>query len=162
MRRRCRDEDIHHPLRARPIAGRRAARRRRREPERPRPIVTLEVETDDGVEGVGATYFGGALTGTLKRAVEELGALCVGEDPVRVEAIAAKLRDGGGLGRAGRHLQPGALGDRHRAVGIRAKAMNLPLWKLLGGARERVPTYASGALMRGLTLDRRASRPPRP
>ena len=32
--------------------------------------------------------------------------------------------------------------------------MNLPLWKLLGGARDRVPTYASGALMRGLTLDR--------
>ena len=32
--------------------------------------------------------------------------------------------------------------------------MNLPLWKLLGGARDRVPTYASGALMRGLSLDR--------
>jgi L-talarate/galactarate dehydratase len=37
---------------------------------------------------------------------------------------------------------------------IRGKALGLPLWKLLGGARERVPTYASGALMRGLTLDR--------
>jgi L-alanine-DL-glutamate epimerase-like enolase superfamily enzyme len=37
---------------------------------------------------------------------------------------------------------------------IRGKALNLPLWKLLGGARERVPTYASGALMRGLALDR--------
>jgi L-alanine-DL-glutamate epimerase-like enolase superfamily enzyme len=37
---------------------------------------------------------------------------------------------------------------------IRGKALNLPLWKLLGGARERVPTYASGALMRGLSLDR--------
>jgi len=37
---------------------------------------------------------------------------------------------------------------------IRGKALNLPVWKLLGGARERVPTYASGALMRGLSLDR--------
>src|SRR5437763_431607 len=36
---------------------------------------------------------------------------------------------------------------------IRPKAVNLPLWRLLGGARERVPTYASGALMRGLPLD---------
>src|SRR5438067_13071772 len=37
---------------------------------------------------------------------------------------------------------------------IRGKALGLPLWKLLGGAREQVPTYASGALMRGLSLDR--------
>ena len=37
---------------------------------------------------------------------------------------------------------------------LRGKAMDLPLWKLLGGARDRVPTYASGALMRGLSLDR--------
>ena len=58
-------------------------------PNGKRPIVTLEVETDDGAVGVGATYFGGALTGTLKSAVEELGALCVGEDPVRVEMVAA-------------------------------------------------------------------------
>ena len=33
---------------------------------------------------------------------------------------------------------------------IRGKALNLPLGRLLGGARDRVPTYASGALMRGL------------
>src|SRR4029077_5715889 len=37
---------------------------------------------------------------------------------------------------------------------IRGKSLDLPLWKLLGAARERVPTYASGALMRGLSLDR--------
>jgi L-alanine-DL-glutamate epimerase-like enolase superfamily enzyme len=37
-------------------------------PNGKRPIVTLEVQTDDGEVGVGATYFGGALTGTLKSA----------------------------------------------------------------------------------------------
>jgi L-alanine-DL-glutamate epimerase-like enolase superfamily enzyme len=36
---------------------------------------------------------------------------------------------------------------------IRGKALGLPLWKLLGGARQRVATYASGALRRNLTLD---------
>ena len=36
---------------------------------------------------------------------------------------------------------------------IKGKALGQPLWRLLGGARERVPTYASGALMRGLSLD---------
>jgi L-alanine-DL-glutamate epimerase-like enolase superfamily enzyme len=58
-------------------------------PNGKRPIVTLEVQTDDGAVGVGATYFGGALTGTLNSAVEELGTLCVGAAPVRVEAVAA-------------------------------------------------------------------------
>ncbi|HTT80613.1 MAG TPA: mandelate racemase/muconate lactonizing enzyme family protein [Stellaceae bacterium] len=119
-----------------------------------RPIVTLEVETDDGAVGIGATYFGGALTGTLKHAVEELGALTVGEDPVRVEAVAAKLRAAAGSAGPG-----GIFNLAHSAIDtalwdLRAKSVNLPLWKLLGGARDRVPTYASGALMRGLSLDR--------
>ena len=65
-------------------------------PNGTRPIVTLHVETDDGVVGVGVTYFGGALTGTLRHAVDELGALMVGEDPLRTEAIAAKLRAAAG------------------------------------------------------------------
>ena len=34
-----------------------------------------------GIEGIGVAYFGGALTGTLRHAIDELGALCVGEDP---------------------------------------------------------------------------------
>ena len=123
-------------------------------PNGTRPIVTLQVETDQGVTGVGVTYFGGALTGTLRSAVDELGALMVGEDPALVEAIAAKLRAAAGSAGPG-----GIFNLAHSALDmalwdIRGKALNLPLWKLLGGARERVPTYASGALMRGLSLDR--------
>src|SRR6516164_4449436 len=71
-------------------------------PDTKNPIVTLRVRTDDGVEGLGVAYFGGALTRTLKRAVDELGALAIGEDPLRVEAVAAKLRAAaGGAGPAG-------------------------------------------------------------
>src|SRR5271156_4830172 len=123
-------------------------------PNATRPIVTLEVETDEGVTGVGVTYFGGALTGTLRSAVDELGGLVAGDDPLRVEAIVAKLRAAAGSAGPGGifHL---ALSALDMALwDIRGKALNLPLWKLLGGARDRVPTYASGALMRGLTLDR--------
>src|SRR5580704_3453150 len=123
-------------------------------PNATRPIVTLQIETDQGVVGVGVTYFGGALTGALRSAVDELGALMVGEDPLRVEAIAAKLRAAAGSAGPG-----GIFNLAHSALDmalwdIRGKALGLPLWKLLGGARERVPTYASGALMRGLSLDR--------
>src|SRR6266851_2306615 len=123
-------------------------------PSGKRPIVTLRVETDNGVEGIGVSYFGGALTRTLAHAIDELGALCVGEDPVRVEAVGQKLRNAaGGSGPGG--VFNLALSALDTALwDIRAKSMNLPLWKLLGGARERVPTYASGALMRGLSLDR--------
>ena len=123
-------------------------------PNATRPIVTLEMNTDDGVVGLGVTYFGGALTGTLRSAIDELGALIVGEDPLRVEAVVAKLRAAAGSAGPGGifHL---ALSALDMALwDIRGKALNLPLWKLLGGARERVPTYASGALMRGLSLDR--------
>jgi L-alanine-DL-glutamate epimerase-like enolase superfamily enzyme len=118
-----------------------------------RPIVTLEVETDAGITGLGVTYFGGALSRTLKHAVDELGALAQGEDPLRVEAVAAKLRAAAGSAGPGGifHLALSAIDTA--LWDIKGKALNQPLWKLLGGARERVPTYASGALMRGLTLD---------
>src|ERR1700674_2082928 len=69
------------------------------DPNAARPIVILRVDTDDGIEGIGVTFYGGAMTASLKRAVDDLGALTVGEDPLRVEAIAAKLR--GAAGRSG-------------------------------------------------------------
>src|SRR5579862_6053441 len=124
-------------------------------PNGKRPIVTLRVATDAGLEGIGVAYFGGALTRSLAHAIDELGALCVGEDPVLVEAVQQKLKNaaGGSAGPGGiYHLALSALDIA--LWDIRAKSMNLPLWKLLGGARARVPTYASGALMRGLSLDR--------
>jgi L-talarate/galactarate dehydratase len=119
-----------------------------------RLIVPVEIETDDGAVGVGVTYFGGALTGTLKRAVEELGALIVGEDPVRVEAMTAKVRAAAGSAGPGGILNLALSAIDTALWDLRAKSMGLPLWKLLGGARERVPAYASGALTRGLSLDR--------
>src|SRR6266478_5197066 len=124
-------------------------------PNGKRPIVTVRVETDQGIEGVGVAYFGGALSRTLRHAIDELGALCVGEDPQRVEAVQQKLKNaaGGSAGPGGiYHLALSALDIA--LWDIRGKALGLPLWKLLGGARDRVPTYASGALMRGLSLDR--------
>src|SRR5207237_2080155 len=71
-------------------------------PNAKNPIVWLKLRTDDGVEGLGVTYFGGALTRTLRRAVDELGAFVIGEDPLRVEAVTAKLQAAaGGSGPAG-------------------------------------------------------------
>src|SRR5690348_7203787 len=125
-------------------------------PENPnaaRPIVILQVGTDDGIEGIAVTFYGGAATRSLKAAVDDLGALTIGEDPLRLEAIIAKLRAAaGGSGPGGMFTL--ALAAIDIALwDIRGKALSQPLWKLLGGTRNRVPAYASGALRRGLPLD---------
>ena len=125
---------------------------------RMRPVVTLRIQTDAGIEGVGLTFYGGAMTGALRTAVDELGALTIGEDPLRIEAIVRKLRAAAGdnCGPAGIFLL--ALSAIDIALwDIKAKAVELPLWKLLGGARDRVPTYASGSLRRGLTDNQAAT-----
>src|SRR2546426_5659004 len=61
-----------------------------------REFVTLELGTDQGLVGVGLTFFGGALTAALKVAVDTLAGLVVGDDPTQTEAIAAKLRRAAG------------------------------------------------------------------
>ncbi len=126
-----------------------------------RNIVTLRIGTDAGIEGIGYTFFGAALTGALKEAVTALGELTIGEDPLRTEAITAKLRNASaGCGPGG--ILTLALSAIDIALwDIRGKALNQPLWQMIGGARERVPTYASGALMRTFPLDHLVKAGPR-
>jgi len=66
------------------------------DPTAARPIVIVKLDTDDGIEGIGVTLYGGAISASLKRAVDDLGALTIGEDPLRVEAIVNKLRAAAG------------------------------------------------------------------
>src|SRR5271168_2529163 len=122
-------------------------------PNAKNPIVTLRLRTDDGIEGLGVAYFGGAITKTLRHAIDELGALIVGDDPLRVEAVAAKLRAAAGSSGPGGILTMALSAIDVALWDIKGKALNLPLWKLLGGGRDRIATYASGALRRGLKLE---------
>jgi len=122
-----------------------------------RPVVALRLRTDNGIEGIGITFYGGKMSGSLKVAVEELAELTIGEDPLRIEKIVSKLRNG-----TGDSCGPGGIFTlAHSAIDIalwdiKGKALEQPVWKLLGGHRDRVPTYASGALRRDLTHDRAA------
>ena len=125
---------------------------------RTRPVVTLRLRTDSGIEGIGLTLYGGKMTGSLRVAVEELAELTVGEDPLRIEQVIAKLRNGTGdsCGPGGIFML--ALSAIDIALwDIKGKALDQPLWKLLGGHRDRVATYASGSLRRGLS-DNQAQR----
>src|ERR1700757_3099804 len=121
---------------------------------RKRPIVTLGLRTDAGIEGIGVTLWGGRLTGSLRSAIDELAALTVGEDPQRIERIIARLRDAAGSPGGAGGIFTSALAAIDTALwDIKARAAEQPLWKLLGGHRNRVATYASGSLRRGLTHD---------
>jgi L-alanine-DL-glutamate epimerase-like enolase superfamily enzyme len=118
-----------------------------------RPTVVLELATDDGVEGVGFTFFGAGLTRALAVAVDDLATLAHGSDPLCGQAIVKKLTAAaGGAGPAGIFTLAMAALDI-ALWDIRGKALGMPLWKMLGGSGEPVATYASGAMMRGLTLD---------
>src|SRR5213080_3372545 len=96
-------------------------------PNAKNPIVWLRLRTEDGIEGLGVCYFGGGLTRTLRHAAGSSG-------PAGILTLAMSAIDV-------------ALWD------LKGKALNLPLWKLLGGGRDRIRTYASGALRRGLKLE---------
>jgi L-alanine-DL-glutamate epimerase-like enolase superfamily enzyme len=120
-----------------------------------REFFTVQVLTDDGIEGIGITTFGGKLIGTLKTALVEFSELIKGEDPLRTEQVFAKLRA------ASAPCGPGGVAALALWAAIdialwdiRGKAFGVPLTRLLGGLRDRVPAYASGALTRTTPTDK--------
>src|SRR2546426_381461 len=126
-----------------------------------REFVTLELGTDQGLVGVGLTFFGGALTAALKVAVDTLAGLVVGDDPTQTEAIAAKLRRAAGSSGPGGIFTLALSAIDTACWDICGKALGQSVGALLGGLRDRVPTYASGALMRPHPVDYLAKAGPR-
>ena len=110
-------------------------------------IITT-VRTDSGLVGTGWSYTLG-MGGSAVRAILEdyLAPIVVGEDALAVERIWQKcwleLHANGSGGFTTLALAPLdiALWD------IAAQSARLPLWKLMGGARERIPAYGSGINM---------------
>jgi L-alanine-DL-glutamate epimerase-like enolase superfamily enzyme len=116
-------------------------------------FVTVRVETEDGIEGIGATFFGGALSATLKHAIDQLAELIIGEDPLRIESLTQKLRSAAASAGPGGILTLAISGIDMALWDIKGKFFGQSLAAMLGGLRDRVPTYASGALVRTYPLD---------
>ena len=116
-------------------------------------FVILRIETDAGIEGIGVSFFGGALSATLKHAIDQLGELIVGEDPLRGDALTQQLRSAGASAGPGGLLTLAIAGIDMALWDIKGKDRGQSLGDMLGGLRERVPTYASGALVRAYPLD---------
>jgi L-talarate/galactarate dehydratase len=115
-----------------------------------RTAMIVEIETDTGLVGWGECYGPARMTAAV---VQSVTPWLIGEDPLRTDylwqMIYARLRDHGQKG----VVIEGLSGIDIALWDIKGKALDQPLWKLLGGHRDRVPTYASGSLRRGLTDD---------
>ena len=126
-----------------------------------REYVSLELSTDEGITGLGISFFGWKLTPALKTAVDIMAELVIGDDPMQPEAVTGKIRESGsGSGPGG--IFTLALSAIDIALwDIKGKALNQPVYKLLGGYRDRAPTYASGALGRPFNVEYLAEAGPR-
>lgn len=119
------------------------------------PIVTLEsienvvvrVDTDDGAVGWSYVYFPDrSRAEVVKRMVEDLRGEAIGEDPGRYQYVWAKMWNRSNfLGQRGVTLFGIAAIDM-AIWDVFCKEIGQPLYRLLGGYRERVPCYSSELL----------------
>ena len=116
-------------------------------------FVILTVETADGIQGLGVSFFGGALSATVKHGIDQLGELIIGEDPSRIDAVTQKLRSAAPSAGPGGILTLAISAIDMALWDIKGKFLGQSLGAMLGNLRDRVPTYASGALVRAYPID---------
>lgn len=113
-----------------------------------REFVVATVSTDGGIQGTGFAYTFG-VGGTAVRALVDtcLTPVVLGCDPVDVERVWTRCwRELNSLGSGG--MIRLALAAIDIALwDILAKHAKVPLYRLLGGSRDRIPAYASGILV---------------
>lgn len=116
--------------------------------------VMAEITTDDGAAGFGyIVALNEMFIGTVAAATRELAPLLVGMSVAEPEAAWRKMA------RAGDWVGPGGL--LHYAMApldialwdAFGKTLNLPVSRMLGGARDRLPVYASDGFWYSLSLD---------
>jgi len=120
--------------------------------------VLARITTSDGVDGVGyVVYPRPDLMTTIAHAARELGEHLIGMDVLEPEAAWDRLaRRGDWVGPGG--LLHCALAPLDIAVWDAAgKTLGQPLHRLLGGYRDRLPTYASDGLWYSLSADELAA-----
>ena len=113
-----------------------------------RDTIIVRVETDEGLTGYGESHPGRSPGAVCSLVNQTLDPLLAGMDPCDVVGVWARVNrmqlSSHGLG-AGAAL---ALSGIDLALwDIRGKAADMPLYRLLGGSRKRLPAYAGGISM---------------
>lgn len=123
-------------------------------------VLVVEVVTDQGITGL-ATLHGRSMQ-TVSALIHELQGLVAGMDPMAHEAIwarvfglttatpgAEKKSQSALFGAGNRESLMTALAGIDVGVwDIKGKALGLPVWRLLGGARRELPAYVTGGYYR--------------
>jgi L-alanine-DL-glutamate epimerase-like enolase superfamily enzyme len=120
--------------------------------------VVLRLRTDDGIEGVSyVSRLGGGTIQPLALLIEAAVEQVVGADVFKGEAIYERLfRAGVGGPRSG--LEARAASAVDAAVwDIKGKALGQPVYRLLGGFRDRVPVSANWRVQAGPPADELAA-----
>lgn len=110
-----------------------------------RGTCSITIETDQGVSGSSSIYFGRgqAAPGVLAKLInEELAPIVVGEDPFMIRGVRDKLwKETDYHGTVGLALF-GIAGVDLALWDFVGRALEQPVWRLLGAYRDKVPTYA--------------------
>jgi L-alanine-DL-glutamate epimerase-like enolase superfamily enzyme len=99
------------------------------------PVLLARLDTDAGLHGLGFAYAWTGGHALLATVADDLAPLLTGTDPRQHERLARLLP--GEAPAAARAAVDLAVWD------LKAKAVGLPLWQLLGGARDSAPAYAA-------------------
>ena len=116
--------------------------------------VLARVFTDEGVQGLGyAVALRPTLVKALARGVEELGQLILGMNVMEIEAARSRMERAGGWTGPGGLLTMAVATLDIALWDAKGKTLGQPLYRLLGGHRDRVRAYASDGLWYSLSLD---------
>ena len=116
--------------------------------------VLSRVNTADGIQGIGfAVATRAPLVRALAQTAEELGQALVGMRVTEIEAARAKMEGLGGWTGPGGMLSMAMATLDIAMWDALGKSLGQPLYRLLGGHRDRVRAYASDALWYSLPLD---------
>lgn len=124
--------------------------------------IIVKVHTDDGLTGVGSSH-GSPMVATAELIRDDLAPLLIGEDALDIErhwmtlfATAMRRRSADMKGAssslpkgAGKAMMMSAIGGIDIALwDLLGQVTGQPVWRLLGGSRDRVPAYATGGYYR--------------
>lgn len=116
--------------------------------------VLSRVATADGIVGFGyVVVLNDSLVRALVHATRELGQLLIGRQVFEMEATWARLMEVGGRFGPGGMVNFAISSLDMAQWDLAAKTVGQPLYRLLGGYRDRLPSYASDGMWYNLSLD---------